>query len=161
MHTTTLRSALASDSAIGRAKQCVYVVRDGNAVLYVGKVESCCIRKRFEMHLGLSGPTHTPSKIGTLIHKNAPDSDQWQIEIYTVEDCNEFLAAHGATHRVRKVNTAERALIHYFHPSVNIQSNPSPQQGSWQKHQRAKAKHANRPAWVERLLASFRPRRHR
>jgi predicted GIY-YIG superfamily endonuclease len=112
MQTSTIKGALNSESDLGKTKHCVYVVRNGDTVLYVGKVQSGGIRKRILMHLGMNGPTRESSPLGNLIRYCALASDDWQFDLYTVEDCNQFLAAHDAEHRVRKVNTSERALIH-------------------------------------------------
>ena len=65
----------------------VYIVRDADLVLYVGKSEANVV-DRLLSHIGEGdfGWTGT-SSLGRLIKANMPESGDWQIELLTPEEC--------------------------------------------------------------------------
>jgi hypothetical protein len=64
----------------------IYVVRDGDLVLYVGKAAG--VIGRLWSHLGESTWGWTGiSRLGRLIQANLPAARYWQIELMTGEDC--------------------------------------------------------------------------
>ncbi len=120
----SIREVLDGSSPVADMKGSVYVVREGDTVLYVGKADRMCLRDRLHWHLGegLAGI----SSLGDLIKANEPDSYQWQVQVLSVEECNELLHAHGDPHTRRKVNTAETYMIKLLRPCLNRTSNVDP-----------------------------------
>lgn len=101
---------------------CIYVFRDQDFVLYVGKTEQNII-DRLEDHLGLS---YRPgSLVGQLVDDNAPESHKWQIDLLTSDDCRSIVAKHFPSAQSVDVLTIERAVIMEFRPPLNRQSNPN------------------------------------
>ncbi len=120
----------------------IYVFRDGDFVLYVGKAEQNII-DRLEDHLGLS--YRPESQIGRLVNDNAPGSYQWKIDLLTMDDCQPIAARHFPTAKLIDVITAERAIISEFRPPLNRQSNanarPLPRKYTRHKELRMQAAH--------------------
>ena len=109
----------------------VYVIRDAETVLYVGK--SIDIPSRLGEHLGLYGrfgPGY-PDRIGCVIHENLPESRSWAVDLLTVTACRKELgmAMDGLNWDVDK---AEREMIRSLRPCVNVtyneHGNPLPDQ---------------------------------
>ncbi len=99
---------------------CIYIFRDGNFVLYVGKSEQNII-DRLEDHLGLS--YRPESQIGKLVQDNAPKSYKWNIDLLTLDDCRSVVSKHFPTVKVIDILTAERSVISEYCPALNRQSN--------------------------------------
>lgn len=85
----------------------LYVFRDGENILYVGKAESG-IANRLKAHLGATNNGLSP--IGTLITCNHPESANWEVDIYESEQIVED----------------ERALIRQLRPLLNETHNYEP-----------------------------------
>ncbi len=105
----------------GWGKFCVYIFRDNDFVLYVGKTENNII-DRLEAHLGIT--YRSQSLVGKLIEDNAPESHQWQIDLLTLDDCAPFIARHFPTSKETDVRLAEQAMILEYCPPLNRESNP-------------------------------------
>jgi len=76
-------------------RECIiYVVRDGDIVLYIGKAIRVIERLRSHLGSGTWGWTGT-SQLGELIKANLPVARTWQIELMTGEDC--LLALENCT----------------------------------------------------------------
>jgi hypothetical protein len=101
---------------------CIYVFRDEDFVLYVGKAEQNII-DRLEDHLGLS--YRPESLVGRLVEDNAPESHKWQIDLLTLDDCKSIVAKHFPSAQSADVLTIEGAVILEFRPPLNRQSNPN------------------------------------
>ena len=101
---------------------CIYVFRDKDFVLYVGKAEQNII-DRLEDHLGLA--YRPKSLVGRLVDENAPESHKWQIDLLSSDDCMLIVAKHFPSAKSADALTLERAVIMEFRPPLNRQSNPS------------------------------------
>ena len=93
----------------------LYVVRDGDTIFYVGQSKS--IESRFLEHLGISarGWPAYESQLGRLIRENAPESQHWQVELYSIKELE-----------VDDVDFAEEALINILRPCLNARYNDDP-----------------------------------
>jgi len=65
---------------------CIYVVRDRDTVLYVGKSERN-VTDRIRRHLGVFYET----ALGRLIQDNLPESRDWLVELLTLNNCAGFV----------------------------------------------------------------------
>jgi hypothetical protein len=74
----------------------LYLIRDGEVVLYVGQSQYPIERLQLG-HLGLDG-TPGESKVGMLIRANLPEARTWQVEILTAADCEPLLKAQKPQH---------------------------------------------------------------
>jgi hypothetical protein len=109
---------LLNDSTIDSGEACVYVVRDGKTVFYVGLSTRNVINRILD-HCGLSAQAGLPDSLGRLIFDNAPDSGAWQVELLTLADCSRLL---GDPARLDE-QTAEVGLIRLYSPCLNTLSN--------------------------------------
>ena len=108
------------DSGWGKFR--IYVFRDQDFVLYVGKTEQNII-DRIEEHLGLSH--REESHVGQLVADNLPHSLEWCIDLMTLDDCDVFVQHHFAVDHNKDVRLAEQALIREYSPPLNRESNPN------------------------------------
>ncbi len=118
---TTIRDLL--DGAVDVTGYQLYVVKDGEAVLYVG--QSIDAAKRLRGHI--SSRVHSyGSLLGKAIYENKPRSEEWVVELYAVDECSDlikewfpraFIASEEAT------RYAEDALTHQFNPLYNRATN--------------------------------------
>jgi predicted GIY-YIG superfamily endonuclease len=91
----------------------VYLIRDGNTVIYIGKSRNPL--KRLFQHFGhLSRPS-----LFYLDYK--PYARHWTVELYTIEECEEVTGK-----RCRSMANAEIAMIQHFHPCANTTYNLAP-----------------------------------
>jgi hypothetical protein len=78
---TNINTALAGNVG-DAAYHVIYLYRDGDTVLYVGR--SADPLQRLTEHLGLTG---IASRLGDTITDNMPASLEWTLELYTLADC--------------------------------------------------------------------------
>jgi len=120
----------------------IYVFRDDDFILYVGKTEQNVI-DRLEEHLGLT--YRSESKVGRLVKDNAPGSHCWHIDLMTLDDCAPFVRRHFSTSEEMDVRLAEQAMILEYAPPLNRESNPQsrplPHKYLLRKEARVKAAH--------------------
>lgn len=122
----------------------IYLVRDGEVVLYIGK--SYDPLNRLKEHIGKTSRSNSPSSLGELILDNRPESLNWTMELHTFLDCSEYVASYssfyyegGYQHIVAMakdnvlyayndfaIMIAERSMIDYFHPCLNVADNSQP-----------------------------------
>jgi hypothetical protein len=143
MHTITVSDVLNDtlpDSGWGKFR--IYVFRDQDFVLYVGKTEQNII-DRIEEHLGLSH--REESHVGQLVSDNLPHSLDWYIDLMTLADCDLFVQRHFAVSHNADVRLAEQAMIREYSPPLNRESNPNahllPHKYSKQKNHRTMIAH--------------------
>lgn len=96
----------------------IYIFRDGEHVFYVG--QSIDIGRRLHEHL------LSTAQVGDLVRLNWPKSLSWQVEIMTVEECQPYVLREYPKSTSMWLDTAERVLIRYYHPSLNGKLNFSP-----------------------------------
>lgn len=99
---------------------CIYVVRDGDTVFYVG--QSASIIQRLwghmgnEIHGGWASFGHRASDLGRLIRANLPQSRDWIIDLLTLKECKDYTVFNVPA---LTVDMAEVALINILHPCLN------------------------------------------
>jgi hypothetical protein len=119
------------------ASHCLYLIRDGSTVLYIGHSKTD-IMKSIGGYVGLTS-LYENSAIGRLIRANRPIAYQWVIELFTLDDVMHFLlvgegAAEMTLYEFGRLhpeitydrNFLEQRLIRDFHPCLNIAYNPTP-----------------------------------
>jgi hypothetical protein len=123
----TIQEALDRTNIGQQALGCViYLIRDGETIFYIG--QSVSPLDRLQGHLGQDWHQQV-SAVGRCIQKNAPDSDQWTIELYTLQDCGPFVQKHYECFgglRMYDVSIAEQSMIQLFCPCLNDRHNPHP-----------------------------------
>lgn len=97
---------------------CVYVVRDEDAVLYVGR--SVDPFNRLLEHFGdsLRGSN---ARIGTFYKDFKHEADSWIIEMYSREECEKIVKE-----KCINANRAEVMMILHFKPCLNHMNNDNP-----------------------------------
>lgn len=99
----------------------IYLVRDGDCVLYVGR--SFDVVERIIGHI----EHWANSPLGDVIRINASASLAWQVELREPEECREVVRqvfCHET--EVIAIETAERAMILSSHPCLNTANNVRP-----------------------------------
>lgn len=123
MLTYTLADFLETDIDEGQAT--VYVVRDDETVLYVGKA-TAGIRERWlggRPHMTVNGfGWQGWSAIGCTIAEHYPDSRTWQIDLYAKEECSAVVLKHFPYYETPTTEAAELALIQELRPLFNVAS---------------------------------------
>ena len=72
----------------------VYVVKNESEVLYVG--QSSNIRDRLRGHIATRGELEG-SLLGKAIFENTPQSQAWEVDLYTIEDCTDLIQHYSLT----------------------------------------------------------------
>ncbi len=135
MKRQTIKEVLAHEAGLQEAEYHLYIIREDETVFYIGQAGNTYNRLLYHLGwLGQSGATH----VGQFILDQAPQSDTWLFEQYTVEECAPFVLAYQATfpediqafYRAYpakpNVNDAEEALIKLHRPCLNTAMNPQP-----------------------------------
>ena len=102
----------------------IYIVRDGEHVLYVGRAVD--VVQRLHDHI----EKWASSAIGDVIHANAPQSLSWQVELMGAEECRSISISFAPLYEDLlipiSIESAERYMIRHYHPSLNTSNNPNP-----------------------------------
>ena len=93
----------------------IYIVRDGDIVLYVGKTERGVSRSVLK-HCGIGADGAPPDQLGQLIIENAPESGNWQVEFLSPKNCAPYV---GRSFMKIDIHNAERAIINHFRPCLS------------------------------------------
>ena len=103
----------------------IYVVRDGDLVMYVGQSMRNVIG-RLRTHLD----ERRPSLLGELIKVNHPMSKHWQVDLYMLADCAAYVDQFALFPLQEGLpydsNTAEKGMIWKMRPVINRKHNPHP-----------------------------------
>jgi len=94
---------------------CVYAIKDGNLALYVGKSWGR-ILSRIKEHITGNDWQPFPDNLGKVVIDNRPDSDNWQVELYTLADFFD-------DYKYYDLDTAEQGLIEHYRPCMNHMNN--------------------------------------
>ena len=131
----------------------IYVVRDGDLVFYVGQSKRDVV-VRFWEHM------NKPSHLGELIALNKPDSLAWQVEFYTLVDCQPFVQQQSLFAMQEwqhfDMDMAEQGMIAQMRPVLNrdFNANPTPLPARYERgmlfHQEIVWSAADRP-WLNRM----------
>ena len=102
--------------------RCVYVVRDKDKNLYVGKTRNS-ITTRINQHCATYTSPKEASLLGKIINRNIPESYDWVVDVYTLEEC--LVAIQEKYPHVEKVDhdEAELGMILIIKPTLNIMNN--------------------------------------
>jgi hypothetical protein len=109
----------------------LYVLRDGKTVLYVG-ISKVDIWDRWfgnltphmevfktEKHQVFRGNT----RAGRSVAENYPESIKWTVELWTVDDCKEYLLSFGVDKTyLSDLLSVEREMIRQRKPLYNVQN---------------------------------------
>lgn len=118
MQTITIEDVMRDTADTQGEVYCIYVIRDNATVFYVGKANRHII-DRLREHLGLSQRTPTPSSTGEFVKANAPESDKWQVELFTLDDCAPHVKTVFPNFKRWDVEVAEKAMIRTLRPCLN------------------------------------------
>lgn len=94
MKTITAQDVLNDDWQIYLCPEdpfCVYVIRDGDTILYIGKARS--VGDRLLAHFGKSW-RGSNSGFGPFYAEHQDKQDDWQIDLYGLRDCQPIVMQH-------------------------------------------------------------------
>lgn len=94
---------------------CIYVVREETTTLYIGRSKDPIYR--LWQHFNQKGG----AALGTFYQEHKDESLAWDIDLYTLADCDILLQK-----RLREAFHAELSMIEHFHPALNSNNNPNP-----------------------------------
>lgn len=120
---TTIQ-AIVNNTAPHDIQHELYLVRDGNDVLYVGK--SIHPLERIKEH------TRGGSALATRIQASMPLAYTWAVELYTVAELEPLVKSYTQGiprswyNGAYRVEYAEKALIEKYHPCLNVHLNRTP-----------------------------------
>lgn len=106
----TIKDVLEGNIA-GIPDQGIYVFRDGDCVLYVGKSIHVLTRLKEQLR--------SISALTDLIEANKPSSLFWQIEVMTVEECRLYALKERPNGVYLNLDTAEGVIIRHHQPCLN------------------------------------------
>ena len=106
----------------------VFVVRHGETTMYVGHGEN--VVERLQDHLTLK-PLWGGDTLARLVLANEPASRDWQVEMFTLSDCDEVVQAEMARYPAWyeapwALDIASKVMIRALRPCVNAVHNPDP-----------------------------------
>lgn len=120
---TTVREVLKDcEDGIDHKVPCMYVVKDGTDVLYVG-ITKDCIENRFWRHIDNLSP------LGRLIKNKAKKVQELRVEIWEPRDWRKWGLSPRVNIDARKrieVGDAERIMIRRTRPPLNTMCNLRP-----------------------------------
>jgi len=104
----------------------LYIVHDSNKILYIGKSEIGIWNRWFTGNLchiqnNIYGELFGTSPAGSMICRNQPASLDWIIELWTIEDCIQFLQNELIGKNVEQIRIGyfEHLMISKLQPSLN------------------------------------------
>lgn len=131
MITTTLRELLSGDY-VEPDGATVYVIRDGDVIFYVGRTTDA-IGTRLWRHLVVPiakrAASWVNSQLGRLVHANAPESGDWQVDLMSRRDCWPYVKAlypgfpDDSWGRDLGAHCSEVAMIRALKPCLNVACN--------------------------------------
>jgi len=132
MLTIAARDVLEGRVDIGDEPYCIYVVRERETVFYVGR--SWDPQQRLREHFGLSWRS-SGGTISSLYEQYPEEALGWQIDLYTLEECEPQVVVYlhrrlevyqNPAHYEKSMRDAEVAMILHLRPCLNVSNNPSP-----------------------------------
>ena len=105
----------------------IYIVKDEEVVLYVGK--SLDPIERLESHFGLLPHRSSGTELGMLYKDYPHEAQGWEIELYTLKECYPLVKKHFGIELQpnepydRSLELAELAMIYDCKPSLNVKHN--------------------------------------
>lgn len=132
MLTMAVKDFLEGTVEIGDALYCVYVVREGETILYVGR--SSDPERRLREHFGQPWRS-SGSAISVLFEQYPEEALAWQVDVYTLGECQPYVVSYlhrlpevyrDPAHYEESMRDAEIAMILHLRPCLNVSNNPSP-----------------------------------
>lgn len=131
MRTITIGDLL-HDEALDDLDHNLYIMRGAdNAALYVGQSSSNVVERICD-HLGMGYgyglSAWDADAVGIFVQDHLPESETWDVELRTFEECVPLMRKHMPHCRVIEKCTlrdAERALMAEFRPRFNVAQNNS------------------------------------
>lgn len=109
---------------------CLYVMKNGlGDVLYIGISDVGVWGRWFGWggHMMWDGNIiYGQSSIGTKIENHLPDSLNWNIQLWTLQDCIEFLGDFISSHVQHTIQDIEPLMIKKLSPALNRTYNYKP-----------------------------------
>jgi hypothetical protein len=110
---------------------CSYVVKNGNGdILYIGISTNNIWERWFGWggHMVWDGKViYGESPIGTKIENHLPDSLDWKIQLWTLEDCLQFCRNElPGDMSAMTIHDIEPLMIQKLHPALNLTYNLHP-----------------------------------
>ncbi len=116
---------------------CLYVVKNGlDDILYIGISDVDVWGRWFGWggHMMWDGNViYGESAVGTKIENNLPDSLSWKIQLWTLNDCVDFLGKAIPPHNARTVKSIEPLMIRRLSPALNATYNYNPRKDTTPK----------------------------
>lgn len=113
MKTTTLGEILESKAPDAFYRPGVYLVREGDTVLYVGKSDRS-VGARIQAHCAPRRFTGALDALGAFVRDMLPDSLALSVDVLSVAECNKIVKAKAKTEK-----DAEPLMIRYYRPVLN------------------------------------------
>lgn len=121
---------------------CLYIIKNGlGDVLYIGISEVDVWTRWFGWggHIMWDGDViHGESPIGEKIENHLPDSLSWVFQLWTTEDCIEFLGDFIPHHASRTIQDIEPLMIKKMSPALNRTYNYNPGKDTTPKSEKEK-----------------------
>ncbi len=95
MMTTTVRAVLEHAFDPGEELYGIYVVREGDIVLYVGRSQDP--HRRLGEHFGLSW-RDAGSSLSSFYEEHPKEALDWHIDLYSLEECDVYVQEHFPHH---------------------------------------------------------------
>lgn len=121
MEILTVRQALFDMPDLGGRRLRMYLFRGANAeCLYFG-ISRRNLYERLSEHLGLDGFRGNISAVGRFILSSRPQSEDWTIELYRMDEWLHLVAEFHRKHV--SLEDVERYAIHHLRPRFNVVDN--------------------------------------
>jgi hypothetical protein len=108
----------------------LYIIKRGSETLYVG-ISECGIWNRWfgrrggHLRSNIYGQYFPTSDIGQAILKHAPESDNWIVELWTVEECAKLFNFNHQEKPARlSLRHVEKLMIDRLRPRLNVINAP-------------------------------------
>lgn len=122
---------------------CLYIMKNGlGDILYIGISEVSVWERWFGWggHLVWEGALiYGQSSIGEKIENHLPESLRWNIQLWTLQDCIDFLGSSIPSHNSRTIQDIEPLMIKALAPALNHIYNYSPGKDTTPKSEKEKA----------------------
>jgi hypothetical protein len=61
--------------------------------------------------------------MGRVITNNLPESEIWQLDMFTVDDCRPYILKHKTEYLYYKIDQPEQVMIYEYGPCLNVMFN--------------------------------------
>lgn len=117
MVTLTLGEILENKGPAQVYRPGIYVIREGELVIYVGKSERS-VGERIQQHCTPRRFTGALDALGDFVQTCLPESLRLTVDVLSVKDCNQIIGSHAKSER-----EVEPAMISHYSPHLNATYN--------------------------------------